>query len=108
MFQGLSANSLNKIFDAYDPTSGNGDISINVGGQIFPSRPLKTNNISAVLNNLKIAVVNLADKSNNMSINSIKVLRQGNNTTTYSAPGKCYFGFNFNVSISIHTRTEQL
>jgi hypothetical protein len=94
LFQGSTAQSLNKLFDAFDPTSGNGDISINVGGQIFPSRPLKTNNIPAILNNLKQAVGNLADKSNNMAINSIEVLRKGNDTTTYSAPAKCYFGFN--------------
>ena len=55
---------------------------------------MKTNNIAAVLNNLKLAVGNLADKSNNMAINSIEVLRKGNDTSTVSAPGKCYFGFN--------------
>jgi len=36
LFQGSTANSLNKLFDSFDPTRGNGDFSI-VGGQIFPS-----------------------------------------------------------------------
>lgn len=84
--------SLNGLFDAIDPTAGNGDISINVNGTQYPNRPLSTkNNLNYILQALRKANGNLNDKNNNLSINAIEFVATSANATLVQ-PAKAYFG----------------
>ena len=95
LFTGTSANSLNKWGDAYDPTSNNCEVSINVGGITYPQRPLSMlNNKSGILQYLRNTTGSMYDKNNNLSINSIEWNRIDNDVTTTAEPGKFYLGFN--------------
>ena len=95
LFTGTSANSLNKWGDWYDPTSNNGEISINVGGISYPQRPLSTiNNKAGILQYLRNATGSIYDKNNSLSINSIEWNRVGNDATTVSEPAKFIVGVN--------------
>jgi hypothetical protein len=89
LFQGTSANSKNKLFDAYDFSSDTGEISLNVGGQIYP-------NTAAILMLLKQAVGNFTDRNNSMSINFREAAYIADVASSYDVPAKCYFGFNLN------------
>lgn len=93
MFTGTSANSVNKQFDAYDPTISNGDISVTIAGVQYPPRPLSfLNNKAGMLMSLRQACGSIYDKTNSMSINSIEWNYTGNQTTTITAPAKCIVG----------------
>ena len=95
LFTGTSANSLNRWSDWYDPTSSNGEVSINVGGISYPQRPLSTaNNKAGILQYLRNATGSIYDKNNSLSINSIEWNRQGNDLTTVSEPAKFIIGVN--------------
>lgn len=95
LFTGTTVQSLNKWGDAYDPTSSNGEISINVGGISYPQRPLSTlNNKSGILQYLRNTTGSIYDKSNNLSINAIEWNKSGNDLTTLIEPAKFYLGFN--------------
>ena len=93
LFTGTSSNSLNKWGDWYDPTSSNGEVSINVGGISFPQRPLSTlTNKAGILSYLRNATGSIYDKNNSLSINSIEWNRVGNDVTTVSEPAKFICG----------------
>ena len=95
LFTGTSSNSLNKWGDWYDPTSSNGEVSINVGGISFPQRPLSTlTNKAGILSYLRNATGSIYDKNNSLSINSIEWNRVGNDVTTVSEPAKFIIGVN--------------
>ena len=93
LFTGTTANSLNKWGDWYDPTSNNGEISINVGGISYPQRPLSTlTNKSGILQYLRNATGSIYDKNNSLSINSVEWNRIGNDVTTVSESAKFIIG----------------
>ena len=104
LFTGTSANSVNKWGDAWDPTSRSGEVSIFIGTQVYPSRPLSfLNNPVGVLTQLRQASSALKfnnfrsslDKSNNMCIDSLEFNGYINDSTTAStliAPSKAIIG----------------
>ena len=95
LFTGTSSNSLNRWSDWYDPTSSNGEVSINVGGISYPQRPLSTlTNKAGILSYLRNATGSIYDKNNSLSINSIEWNRVGNDVTTVSEPAKFIIGVN--------------
>lgn len=101
LFTGTTANSLNKTNDWFDPTSGNGELSINIGSQQYPQRPLSTlNNKNGILMALRNATGSIYDRNNTLSINAIEWNRVGNDVTTYNEPAKFIFGINLE---RIHT-----
>ena len=101
LFTGTTANSLNKTNDWYDPTSNNGELSINIGSQQFPQRPLSTlNNKNGILMALRNATGSIYDRNNTLSINTIEWNKQGNEATTFNEPAKFIFGINLE---RIHT-----
>ena len=101
LFTGTTANSLNKQYDFYDPTSSNGEMSINIAGIQYPQRPLSTlNNKNGILQNLRGATGSIYDKNNSLSINSLEWNRQGNDITTTQEPGKFIFSVNLE---KVHT-----
>lgn len=101
LFTGTTANSLNKQYDFYDPTSSNGELSINIAGIQYPQRPLSTlNNKNGILQNLRGATGSIYDKNNSLSINSLEWNRQGNDITTTQEPGKFIFSVNLE---KVHT-----
>jgi hypothetical protein len=93
LFTGTSANSLNKQFDAYDPTSNNGDVSISIAGVQYPQRPLSfLNNKAGILQSLRSAVGSIYDRANAMSISAVEFAYVGNGLTTIAAPAKMICG----------------
>ena len=101
LFTGTTANSLNKTNDWFDPTSSNGELSINIGSQQYPQRPLSTlNNKNGILMALRNATGSIYDRNNTLSINAIEWNRVGNDVTTYNEPAKFIFGINLE---RIHT-----
>tara|TARA_R110002110_G_scaffold79437_1_gene207600 strand:+ start:1069 stop:2337 length:1269 start_codon:yes stop_codon:yes gene_type:complete len=96
VFGGTSANSLNKLYDSYDPTSSNGDLSYTIGGLQYPSRPVSTliTKAGAFLE-LKQAIGGAHSSStNNFSITEGEFGIVGNAVTTARIPAKFYFGIN--------------
>jgi hypothetical protein len=95
-FGGTSANSLNKVYDSYDITSGNGDYSFSVGGIQYPPRPISTvtSKAGAVME-LKQAIGGIhSSETNNFSISVGEFGVDGNDATTVRIPGKFYLGVN--------------
>jgi hypothetical protein len=90
---GTSANSLNKWGDSYDMTSSNGDYSIVIAGVSYPQRTLSTlNNKTYILQELRRASGNMDDKNNNLAINTLEFIAQGNDATTNAVPAKFIIG----------------
>lgn len=96
IFGGTSANSLNKLFDSYDPTSSNGDLSYTIGGLQYPSRPVSTLISKAgAFMELKGAIGGQHSAStNNFSITQGEFGVVGNAATTARIPAKFFFGIN--------------
>ncbi len=95
LFTGTTVNSLNKWGDAYDPTTNNGEVSINVGGISYPQRPLSMLNAkSGILQYLRNTTGSIYDRNNELSINAVEWNRVGNEITTVTEPAKFYLGFN--------------
>ena len=96
IFGGTSANSLNKLFDSYDPTSSNGDMSYTIGGLQYPSRPVSTLISKAgAFMELKGAIGGQHSAStNNFSITQGEFGVVGNAVTTARLPAKFFFGIN--------------
>ena len=87
------ASSTNKWGDAFDPTSSNGDITLQVGGVNYPQRSLSfLNNKGGILSELRRAVGSMYDRTNAMSINLIEFNKQGSDNTTIQEPAKMYIG----------------
>jgi len=93
LFTGTAAVSLNKQFDAYDPTTNNGDVSISIAGVQYPQRPLSfRNNKAGILQSLRSAVGSIFDRANAMSISAVEFSYVSANTTTIAAPAKMILG----------------
>lgn len=91
-FGGTDANSLNKSFDSYAPSTSS-TYQIQIAGQYYPQRPLSlVANKSRVLMELKNAIGSIYSASNALSINGVEFNRVVNTATTYSAPAKHYIG----------------
>ena len=95
-FGGTSSASLNKVYDSYDITSGNGDYSFSIGGLQYPARPVSTvTNKTGAFMELKQAIGGIhSSQTNNFSISSAEFAVVGNATTTVRIPAKFYFGIN--------------
>jgi hypothetical protein len=95
-FGGTSSASLNKVYDSYDITSGNGDYSFSIGGLQYPARPISTvNNKAGAYMELKQAIGGIhSSQTNNFGISSGEFSYIGNDTTTYRIPAKFIFGQN--------------
>lgn len=91
-----SANSVNKQYDSYDPTSSSGDLQYIVAGTPFPTRPISTsNNKAAFLIELKQALGGIHSLStNNFGFTLSQYLASGTDTTTTKAPARFIFGVN--------------
>lgn len=96
LFQGTSANSVNKKYDAYDPTSSNGSIQFIIAGTQYPSRELSTvNNKSGFWCELRQAIYgSIHSASNSMGITPLTWNRVGNDTTTIALPAQFFIGVN--------------
>ena len=87
--------SVNGAFDSVDVTSNLGDYSFQVGGQIYPPKPISTRTAKAqALLELKSAMGSIFDKNNSMSINTAEFNYVANPapTTTQYTMGKFYVG----------------
>ena len=95
-FSGQStAKCINGIFDSVDPTSGSGDMVLNIAGTNYPTRSVSTlNSKSAFFMELKKAVGALHSDNYNTSINTVEFSSVDATVTTGIAPGKFWFGVN--------------
>jgi len=95
-FGGTTAPSVNRVYDSYDITSGNGDYSFSVGGIQYPARPVSTVTSKAgAMMELKQAIGGIhSSETNNFSISTAEFAVVGNATTTTRIPAKFYFGIN--------------
>jgi len=98
-----SGNSVNKLFDSIDMTSGGGAYSFNIGGLTFPQNQLSTvNNRGGILTELRRAMQNIYTGGNSMAINNTEWLYRDStlvgttvaNTTKVNIPGKFIVGVN--------------
>ena len=96
LFQGTSSASINKKFDAYDPTSNSGSIQFLIAGQQYPSRELSTiNNKGGFWCELRQAIYgSIHTASNSMGIIPLTWNRVGNATTTVALPAQFFVGVN--------------
>jgi hypothetical protein len=96
LFQGTSANSVNKKYDAYDPTSSSGSLQYSIAGINYPSRELSTiNNKGSFWAELKQAIGGIHNlQTTNFGITPLNFNRVGNDTTTVGAPASFFFGVN--------------
>ena len=95
-FGGTSlTNSASKNMDSVDPTSSNGDFSIQVAGISYPQKPLSSlNNKAGILNELRRSMGSIFGSNVAMSINAYEFSRSDQVPTTYDKPGKFWVGFN--------------
>lgn len=96
LFQGTSANSVNKKYDAYDPTSNSGSIQFLIAGQQYPSRELSTiNNKSGFWCELRQAIYGSIHEANaSMGMNPLTWNRVGNEASTVALPAQFFVGVN--------------
>ena len=94
-FGGTSTtNSASKNLDSIDPTSSNGDFSIQVAGISYPQKALSTVNKAGILNELRRSMGSIFGSNVAMSINAYEFSRSDQTVTTYDKPGKFWVGFN--------------
>ena len=92
---GGNATCANKMMDAYDITSGNGDFCFQIGSINYPQKPLSTiNNRSGILQELRRSMNTIFGSNVSMSINRIEYGTPSNSTTSVSIPGKFWVGVN--------------
>jgi len=78
--------------DSVDITKSNGSYSLTIGGVQYPQNPQSTSrNKNGALQALRVALGNIYDKNNNVSVNSIEFNLEDGDATTLTAPGKYYF-----------------
>lgn len=97
LFQGTSANSHNKKYDSYDPTSSSGSLQYSIAGVNYPSRELSTiNNKGGFWAELKQAIGGIHSvDTNNFGITPLNWNRVGNDaTSSVATPAQFYFGVN--------------
>ena len=95
-FGGTSVtNSANKNMDSIDPTSSNGDFSLQIAGISYPQKPLSSlNNKSGIMNELRRSMGSIFGSNVAMSINAYEFSRSDQVATTYDKPGKFWVGIN--------------
>ena len=87
--------SANRLMDAYDITSSNGDYCLQIGSQQYPQKPLSTtNNRAGILQELRRAMNSIFDRNNSMSINTLEFAYGSTALTSIAIPAKFYVGFN--------------
>jgi len=92
---GSNATCANKMMDAFDITSGNGDYCFQIGSINYPQKPLSTiNNRSGILQELRRSMNTIFGSNVSMSINRIEYGTPSNSTTTIAIPGKFWVGVN--------------
>jgi hypothetical protein len=97
LFQGTSSASINKKYDAYDPTSNSGSLQFIIAGQQYPSRELSTvNNKSGFWCELRQAIAgDIHSKGgNDFGITPLTWNRVGNDTSTIALPAQFFVGVN--------------
>ena len=96
IMSGTHANSINKIFDSFDITAGNGSYQFFVASTPYPSRAISTVlNKAGVMAELSNAFGPAHDLiSTNFSITPAEFLKNNNGTTTIAQPAKFYIGTN--------------
>ena len=95
-FGGTSTtNSANKNMDSIDPTSSNGDFSLQIAGINYPQKSLSSsNNKSGIMNELRRSMGSIFGSNVSMSINAYEFSRSDQVITTYDKPGKFWVGIN--------------
>ena len=94
-FGGTSTtNSASKNMDSIDPTSSNGDFSIQVAGISYPQKALSTVNKAGILNELRRSMGSIFGSNVAMGINAYEFSRSDSTICTYDKPGKFWVGFN--------------
>lgn len=87
------AGAFARNFESFDITSGNGEYSFSVGGQIFPQAPISTSqNKATALMELKNCFGSIYEKTNSQSINSVEYGFNLGDTTTFAENAKLYIG----------------
>jgi hypothetical protein len=96
ILSGTHANSINKIFDSLDITTGNGSYQFFVASNPYPSRAISTVlNKAGVMAELSNAFGPAHDLSTtNFSITPAEFLKTNNSTTTIVQPAKFFVGTN--------------
>ena len=90
-----TTNSANKNMDSIDPTSSNGDFSLQIAGISYPQKPLSSlNNKSGIMNELRRSMGSIFGSNVAMSINAYEFSRSDQVPTTYDKPGKFWVGIN--------------
>ena len=95
-FGGTSTtNSASKNLDSIDPTSSNGDFSLQIAGISYPQKPLSSlNNKSGIMNELRRSMGSIFGSNVSMSINAYEFSRSDATICTYDKPGKFWCGIN--------------
>ena len=95
-FGGTSGtNSSSRNLESVDPTSSNGDFSLQIAGISYPQKPLSSlNNKSGIMNELRRSMGSIFGNNVSMSINAVEFSRSDQTATTYDKPGKFIVGFN--------------
>jgi hypothetical protein len=90
-----TTNSANKNLDSIDPTSSNGDFSLQIAGISYPQKPLSSlNNKSGIMNELRRSMGSIFGSNVSMSINAFEFSRSDQVISTYDKPGKFWVGIN--------------
>jgi hypothetical protein len=85
--------SYNRMFDAYDVTSGNGDYQFQIGSINYPQKSLSTfNNRSGILQELRRSMNTIFGKNVSMSINTLEYSSVSATQTTPVVPAKFWVG----------------
>jgi hypothetical protein len=88
-----ATKSANRMMDAYDVTSGNGDYQFQIGSINYPQKSLSTvNNRSGILQELRRSMNTIFGSNVSMAINTLEFNRNSANTTTIEIPGKFWVG----------------
>ncbi len=96
IMSGTHANSINKIFDSLDITTGNGSYQFFIASNPYPSRAISTIlNKAGIMAELSNAFGPAHDLSTtNFSITPAEFLKTNNSTTTIVQPAKFFVGTN--------------
>ena len=90
---GDATKSYNRMMDAYDITSSNGDYTFQIGSINYPQKALSTvNNRSGILQELRRSMNTIYGKNVSMSINGTEYAAVSATLTTPTIPGKFWVG----------------
>jgi hypothetical protein len=90
-----ATKSYNRMMDAYDITSSNGDYSFQIGSINYPQKALSTlNNRSGILQELRRSMNTIYGQNVSMSINGLEFSIGSTTITTPIVPAKFWVGVN--------------